>query len=80
MFYLCHEALSGLESGYVVLGDDERGILGDVACRLLGAFLQNEGAETSEEDRSACKEGCFNVAHEGLDASEYNRAFYSRLF
>ena len=46
--YLLDEAVSGLESGDVVSGDHDSGLLGDVTGGLLSAMLDDEAAETTK--------------------------------
>ena len=45
---LFHEHLCGLESGDAVLGDDDSGILGNVAGSFLRTNLDDEATETAE--------------------------------
>ena len=50
LFDLIGERLRGLESGNIVLGNNDRRILRNVTCRFLCTLLQNETAETSQID------------------------------
>ena len=51
-----HEHLGGLESGDLVLGDDDGGVLGNVTGGLLRAGLDDEAAETAQVDGFAVGE------------------------
>ena len=43
-----HENLSGLESGNIMLGNNEGSVLGNIACSLLGSLFQDEATESAE--------------------------------
>ena len=43
-----HEHFGGLESGDFVFGDNNGGILGDIASGFFGAHLDNEAAEATQ--------------------------------
>ena len=71
LFHLRCEALGGLESGDVVLGDGDGRVLRDVAGDLLGAFLHDEAAESAEIHVVLLCERCLDTVHESLDDSLY---------
>lgn len=43
-----HEDLGGLECGNLVLGNDDGGVLGDVAGCFFGAYFDDEATEAAE--------------------------------
>ena len=70
LFYLFHEHFGGLESRNLVLGNDDGGVLGNVAGCLLRAYFHNEAAESAEENRFAVRKGVLNNFHEFLNGFE----------
>lgn len=48
LFHLFHEHFGRLESGDFVLGDDDGGVLGDVAGCFFGAYFDDEATEAAE--------------------------------
>jgi len=64
------ESLCRLEGGNVMLGDNQRGILADVACGLLGAFLHDEAAEAAKKYILATSKGLLHHDHESLNRVE----------
>ena len=64
LLYLVHELTTGLESGNVVSGDDQCGVLCDVACGLLSALLQNEATEATKEYGLALNEALLDACHQ----------------
>ncbi len=70
VLHLLHKHLGGLESGDAVLGDDDGGVLGDVAGGLFRAYFDDEAAKSSEVDVLAVGEGVFDYLHEFLDRVE----------
>lgn len=70
LFDLIGERLRGLESGNVVLGNNDRRILRNVTCRFLCTLLQNETAETSQIDIILPCKRLFDRLHECFDGSK----------
>ena len=71
LFHLFHEHFGRLESGDFVLGDDDGGVLGDVAGGLLRAGLDNEAAKTAQVNVVAMCERVLDGLHEFLDGLKY---------
>lgn len=65
------EAFCGLECRYVVSGDDDCCVLGDVSPGLLCSVFENEASESSEVDIFSLSEGVFYAFHECFHCSEY---------
>ena len=74
-----HENLGGLEGRNVVLGDDNRGFLGNVAGRLCGAFFEDKAAKASEEDFVAAGERVLYSFHKCLDSGKHGSFLDTRL-
>ncbi len=60
------EHLGGLESRDVVLGDDHRGVLGDIAGSLLSALLEDEATEAAEINVVIGGQSALYLIHECL--------------
>ena len=56
LLHFLHEHLCGLESGNLVFGDNNGGVLRDVAGSLLRTYLDDEAAETAEVNILAVSE------------------------
>lgn len=74
------ETISGLEGGNVVLGDDNGGVLLDVASCLLGTLLDIEATETAEVNCFLVHERTLNGFHECFYSSEDSGGVDSGLF
>ena len=74
-----HEGLGRLEGGNIVLGDDERRILGDIACGLLCTTLEDETAEATEIDILAIGHILLHCGHKGLNRVEHDEFVNTRL-
>ena len=73
------ENLGGLESRNVVLGDDDRGFLGNVASRLGCALFEDETAKASEENFVAAGKRILYSFHKCLDSGKHGSFFDTRL-
>ena len=71
LFYIFHEHFSRLESGDVVLGDDDCSILGNVAGCFFRTFLDDEATEAAKIYIVAMSERVFDHVHEVLDSDEH---------
>jgi uncharacterized membrane protein YeaQ/YmgE (transglycosylase-associated protein family) len=65
------ESVAGLESGDFVSGDDDGGLLRDVACGLFGAFLNDEAAKTANVNIFTGGEALLYDIHEVFNYGEY---------
>lgn len=70
LFNVLHENLSGLEGGNLMLGNNDSGVLRDVAGCLLAAGLDDEAAESAEIDVLSVSERIFYDFHELLNGAE----------
>jgi len=66
LFYLGCEALSGLESRNVVLGDRDGRVLRDVTSHLRCALLDDEATKTTEVYVLAVLQRALHAIHESL--------------
>ena len=64
-----HKALCGLECGDIVCRNGHSGHLGDVACSLLGAVLDDEAAESAKIHRLTLDKRPLDALHCGLNYS-----------
>lgn len=71
------EAFCRLKCRYVMSGDNNCCILGDVSTRLLCSMFENETSEPSEVDIFSLSEGGFYAFHECFHCSEYGLFVYS---
>lgn len=67
---LSHESLCRLEGGYLVLGDFDSSILGDVAGSLFFTGLDDKAAKTTKIHVFAMSHGIFHCLHEFLNGCE----------
>ena len=51
--------------------DDDRGVLADIACRLLGSFLDDEAAEAAKIDILSVGQAVLDATHKALDDSHH---------
>ena len=81
LFHILHKSLGGLESGNVVGRDDNGGVLADVTASLLGTFLHDEAAKTTQVDVLALGKALFDDSHKllngGLDGDFLDTGFLS---
>ena len=73
------ENLGGLEGRNVMLGDNNRSFLGNVAGRLGGALFEDEAAETSEENFVAAGKRVLYSFHKCLDSGKHGSFLDTRL-
>ena len=77
LFYLGCEALCGLESRNVVLGNGDGGVLRDVASYLLSALLYDEATKTTEVNVLAVLQRALNALHKGLNDGHHLDLLYA---
>lgn len=70
LLHSIEENLSGLEVRNVVLGNDQRGVLRDVASGLLSALLQDEATEATEVNIFLVGESALHLIHERFNYCE----------
>ena len=63
LFNSLEEHLGGFESRDVMLGDNHRGVLSDVAGGLLCALLQDEAAKATEINVFVVGQSAFHLLH-----------------
>ena len=73
--HLGNERLGRFESGNVVGRDHDGRILGNVACRLLGAGLYGKATKTTEIDILTFSKGILDAFHEAF----YNALHFKAL-
>ena len=77
---LGNESLGWLESGDVVSGDDDGGVLRDVACGLLRAGLDGKATESTEINVLAVGQGVLYTLHEAFHYTLYLYSFDAGTF
>ena len=80
LFYLGCEALSGLESRNVVLGDRDGRVLRDVTSHLRCTLLDDEATKTTEIINVTVYERTLHAVHEGLNASHNLHLLHAGVF
>lgn len=75
LFNLGSETLGRLESGNVVRGNGDGGVLGDITGHLLGALLHDETAEAAKIDVVLMGQRRLDALHESLDDSLHLHLF-----
>lgn len=73
------ESFGRFESGNVVGGDFDRGVLRNIAARLLGAGLDDEAAKASQINILPGNHVVLNDIHERFHGGQYDRFFQTRL-
>lgn len=79
LFNLVQESLGRFESGNVVSGNNNRGVLADVAASLFSATLDNEAAETSQINVFTTNHGILNGDHEFFNNGQNSHFFDTSL-